>query len=55
MLHKEVLRPSKVYYMLANRACRKSIMIGDDLKHDKMKEIVSNLGTLESPWNCPHG
>ena len=46
MLHKEVLRPSKVYYMLANRACRMSIMIGDDLKYDKMKEIVTNLSSL---------
>lgn len=31
MLHKEILRPPKTYYMLANRACRKSIMIGHDL------------------------
>ena len=31
MLHKEVLRPKKIYSMLANRACRSSIMIGRSL------------------------
>jgi len=31
MIHKEVLRPKKIYNMLASRACRSSIMIGRSL------------------------
>ena len=55
LMHKELLRPKKVYSMLASRACRSSIMVGRDLDHKTMKKVVSNLTTLESPWNCPHG
>ena len=55
MVHKEVLRPSKIYSILASRACRASIMVGMDLDMKTMKKVVNNLSTLESPWNCPHG
>ena len=41
--------------MLASRACRSSIMIGRDLDQKTMNKVVTNLATLESPWNCPHG
>ena len=54
-MHKEVLRPKKVYQMLASRACRSSVMIGEALDNKKMTSLVQNLATLESPWNCPHG
>ena len=54
-MHKEILRPKKVYSMLANRACRASIMVGRDLDHKTMKKVVTNLTSLESPYNCPHG
>ena len=54
-IHKEVLRPSKIYHMLASRACRQSIMIGRALDNKLMQKVVSNLATLQSPWNCPHG
>lgn len=46
---------SKIRSMLAMRACRMSIMIGKPLTDKKMKQIVGNLGTLNKPWNCPHG
>ena len=39
----------------ASRACRKAVMVGDGLNGVQMKEIVSNLKGLESPWGCPHG
>ncbi|CDW77338.1 mismatch repair endonuclease pms2-like [Stylonychia lemnae] len=55
MLHKEIMRPSKIYANLASRACRTSIMVGTDLDQQTMKKVVNNLATLESPWNCPHG
>lgn len=39
-MHKEILRPKKIYAMLASRACRSSIMIGRDLNHKAMKKVV---------------
>ena len=41
--------------MLASRACRSSIMIGKDLDVRLMQKILTNLASLQSPWNCPHG
>ena len=48
-------RPSKVRSMFASRACRSSVMIGDSLSKNDMYRLVSQLSTLEQPWNCPHG
>jgi len=48
-------RPPKVWKMLANRACRHAIMIGKALRLHEMEKVLANLGTLEQPWNCPHG
>ncbi|VVB07009.1 unnamed protein product [Arabis nemorensis] len=47
--------PSRVRAMLASRACRSSVMIGDPLRRNEMQKIVEHLADLESPWNCPHG
>lgn len=41
--------------VLASKACRSSVMIGTHLKYQEMRHIVDNLGTIEQPWNCPHG
>nr|WJN24950.1 mismatch repair protein [Farysia itapuensis] len=49
------IRCSKARSMFASRACRKSIMIGTALSKPKMKSILTNMGTIEQPWNCPHG
>ncbi|KAI5180666.1 DNA mismatch repair protein PMS2 [Nematocida sp. AWRm80] len=40
---------------LATKACRTSIMIGDPLNIQQMKQILNNLSTTTRPWNCPHG
>lgn len=48
-------RPSKVWQLLACRACRGAIMIGKALRVTEMERILRNLGGLEQPWNCPHG
>ncbi|VDM72413.1 unnamed protein product [Strongylus vulgaris] len=48
-------RPAKLRKIFASRACRKSVMIGTALTTNQMKSIVSHLGTLDQPWNCPHG
>jgi DNA mismatch repair protein PMS2 len=48
-------RPSKVRKMFAMRACRSSIMIGKTLTFKQMEKAVRNMGTIDKPWNCPHG
>ncbi|KAK6120212.1 hypothetical protein DH2020_046118 [Rehmannia glutinosa] len=55
--------PPKVRAMLASRACRSSVMIGDSLGRNEMQKelkrrcslILEHLAVLKSPWNCPHG
>ncbi|KAJ5923687.1 hypothetical protein N7454_008932 [Penicillium verhagenii] len=48
-------RPGKVRKMFAMRACRSSIMIGKTLTTRQMQRVVRNMGTIDKPWNCPHG
>jgi DNA mismatch repair protein PMS2 len=48
-------RPTKVRKMFAMRACRSSIMIGKTLTTKQMQRVVHNMGTIDKPWNCPHG
>ncbi|XP_070617318.1 mismatch repair endonuclease PMS2 [Erythrolamprus reginae] len=48
-------RPSRVRQMFASRACRKSVMIGTALTASEMKKLISHMGEIEHPWNCPHG
>ncbi|KAJ5168475.1 Ribosomal protein S5 domain 2-type fold subgroup [Penicillium canariense] len=50
-----VPRPSKVRKMFAMRACRSSIMIGKTLTTRQMQRVIRNMGTIDKPWNCPHG
>ena len=50
-----VPRPTKVRKMFAMRACRSSIMIGKTLSKRQMSNVVTNMGTIDKPWNCPHG
>ncbi|XP_067135070.1 mismatch repair endonuclease PMS2 isoform X2 [Centruroides vittatus] len=51
----KMCRPSRVYQMLASRACRKSVMIGTVLSHKDMRKLIDHMGKIEHPWNCPHG
>ncbi len=48
-------RPGKVRRMFAMRACRSSIMIGKTLSRKQMQKVVAHMGTIDKPWNCPHG
>eukprot|EP00794_Sanderia_malayensis_P019017 gene19017-20929_t len=50
-----VCRPSRVRSMFASRACRMSTMVGSPLNRFQMKKLVSHMGDIEHPWNCPHG
>ena len=49
------VRPEKIRKICASAACRKSVMIGSDLKMGQMRKILDNMGTMDQPWNCPHG
>ncbi|CAO3630305.1 unnamed protein product [Cunninghamella blakesleeana] len=51
----EMVRCSRIRGMFASRACRKSVMIGDSLNKSRMIKIIRNMGTIDQPWNCPHG
>lgn len=48
-------RPSRLRSMFAMRACRSSVMIGTALDKPRMRTLVDHMGTMEQPWNCPHG
>ena len=54
-LQRHIPRPSRVRKMFAMRACRSSVMIGKSLAKAQMAKLVRNMGTIEKPWNCPHG
>ncbi|WWC66317.1 uncharacterized protein I206_100218 [Kwoniella pini CBS 10737] len=51
----QMVRCSKARSMFAMRACRKSIMIGKSLTKLQMINLLKNMGTIDQPWNCPHG
>ncbi|KAH0835450.1 hypothetical protein J3R83DRAFT_9084 [Lanmaoa asiatica] len=50
-----MVRCSKARAMFAMRACRQSVMIGKALDKTRMTAIVRHMGTMDQPWNCPHG
>lgn len=49
------MRPTKVKEMLAMKACRKSIMIGDDLSRQDMAKVIQRMAETSNPWTCAHG
>ncbi|KAJ7330351.1 MutL C terminal dimerization domain-containing protein [Mycena albidolilacea] len=51
----QMVRCSKARAMFAMRACRKSVMIGMPLNKGQMTGVVRHMGTMDQPWNCPHG
>ncbi|KAJ7279404.1 MutL C terminal dimerization domain-containing protein [Mycena rebaudengoi] len=51
----QVVRCSKARAMFAMRACRKSVMVGMPLTKGQMTSVIRHMGTMDQPWNCPHG
>lgn len=49
------IKCNKIRTILASKACRSSVMIGDALMMSTMKNIVKHMGEMDNPWNCPHG
>ncbi|AFN84096.1 DNA mismatch repair protein MutL [Encephalitozoon romaleae SJ-2008] len=45
----------RIRNIIASKACRTSVMIGDALSMADMKKIVKSLSFLDRPWKCPHG
>lgn len=45
-----ICRPTRIRSMLASRACRKSVMIGDALTKKQMKKLIQHMGELDHPW-----
>lgn len=54
-LTENIPRPTKVRRMFAMRACRSSIMVGKTLTSKQMRSLVTRMGHIDKPWNCPHG
>jgi len=50
----KILLSEQVLHHIATKV-RSSIMIGDSLNKIKMRNILNNLSTCLSPWNCPNG
>ncbi|KAK0466391.1 uncharacterized protein EV420DRAFT_1511385 [Desarmillaria tabescens] len=50
-----MVRCSKARAIFAMRACRKSVMVGMPLTKGQMTTIIHHMGTMDQPWNCPHG
>ncbi|KAK9895469.1 DNA mismatch repair protein MutL [Cystobasidium minutum MCA 4210] len=50
-----MIRPTKTRRLFAMLACRSSVMVGKVLNASQMSTIVKHMGTLDQPWNCPHG
>jgi len=48
-------RPQKLRNVFASKACRMSVMAGTAISEQQMEQIVRNMGTMDQPWNCPHG
>uniref|UniRef100_A0A7E4VU38 DNA_mis_repair domain-containing protein n=1 Tax=Panagrellus redivivus TaxID=6233 RepID=A0A7E4VU38_PANRE len=48
-------RSQRMLKAAASKACRRSIMVGDDLEKRQIRKLITNLSTLKNPWNCPHG
>ena len=46
-------RLPKLHTLFASKACRSAVMIGDVLDKPKMATLLSHLGDLNQPWNCP--
>ncbi len=43
---------SRIAEILASKACRSAIMIGDTLNQSQMEQVVRNLSGLQKPWVC---
>lgn len=49
------VRLPQLVSMFASRACRSAVMVGTCLSQVEMTTIISRMGDIEQPWNCPHG
>lgn len=43
------------YNKIASLACKSAVKANDELKDLEIKALISDLETIEDPFNCPHG
>lgn len=43
------------YNKIASLACKSAVKANDELKDLEIKSLISDLETIEDPFNCPHG
>jgi len=50
-------RPSRVKLLLATRACKRAVKIGEALNHSQMVKLVDQMVTenIANPFQCAHG
>lgn len=49
------LRPRKIHGILALKACKNAVFIGEVMSKRMMRELVDYLRPLRRPWICAHG
>lgn len=53
--NEKIIFSTKMKEIMASKACRSSIMVGDALRYKEMVNVVRSLAKLNIPWKCPHG
>lgn len=49
------LDPDMIRDKLASMSCKAAVKGNQNLSYQEMDELISELMTLENPYNCPHG
>jgi DNA mismatch repair ATPase MutL len=49
------LRPRKIHGILALKACKGAVFIGEVLSKRTMRDLIDHLRPLRRPWICAHG
>lgn len=49
------LAPDMIRDKLASMSCKAAVKGNQNLSYQEMDELISELMTLENPYNCPHG
>ncbi|CAL6044505.1 DNA_mismatch repair protein MutL [Hexamita inflata] len=47
--------PDRIQNILANRACKSSVRLGDQLNAQQMKSLLLRASECDNCFNCPHG
>jgi len=45
------MKTNKLYFAVSPI----QVMIGTALNTSEMKKLITHMGEMDHPWNCPHG